>query len=255
MVSQVFQPLVRALEQTLDVMDEAWSVQTHSGRWKSGPYVQACYKAGEFMIEITSNRFLEPALGEAGVEQLKVLGWSLPAAGDFPNWYRVLTLESSFMQFAANLWVDSLEQCYLMDSTWEFQIMPLSGKIAAVWNAHLENLDTGLWRLWDPLRPVNHAVLQSEPSDEPWDVRLSSDGSLTISRWVPPTSKTPGWDETYTVNRSSLVRICKDLGLSGEGWLGQVAAGPLEVQAALIATAKKRAQELGTYFVWHEFED
>ena len=148
----VWTPLVTALSRTIRSARVAWTVNTHSAQWDFGPYVQVCYfpEDNEFLAEITSNRFLDPAMPEFDEHRMRFLGWNPPVDSDYPNWYRILPMSESAYDEAASLWVRSLVECYGLTPQWRFQIAPMDVSLFRQWDDVMVNFyGAGSYRLID----------------------------------------------------------------------------------------------------------
>jgi hypothetical protein len=151
-------PLVNALEFTVRNARDAWTVQTESKDWDFGPYIQAQYVNGEIIAEITSSKFLEPALPIHSEHRMQFMGWQKPFGHDYPNWYKVIPHTVNGHEEIARLWVKTLVEIYGMKPEWRLSVAPMSIDFIRAWR--WEMCDTrivGSYRLVD-----RHGLTQAE---------------------------------------------------------------------------------------------
>jgi hypothetical protein len=155
-------PLVNALEFTVRNARDAWTVQTESKDWDFGPYIQAQYVNGEIIAEITSSKFLEPALPIHSEHRMQFMGWQKPFGHDYPNWYKVIPHTVNGHEEIARLWVKTLVEIYGMKPEWRLSVAPMSIDFIRAWR--WEMCDTrivGSYRLVD-----RHGLTQAEHASE-----------------------------------------------------------------------------------------
>lgn len=151
-------PLVNALEFTVRNARDAWTVQTEAKDWDVGPYIQAQYVNGEIIAEITSSKFLEPALPIHSEHRMQFMGWQKPFGHDYPNWYKVIPHTVNGHEEIAKLWVKTLVEIYGMKPEWRLSVAPMSIDFIRAWR--WEMCDTrivGSYRLID-----RHGLTQAE---------------------------------------------------------------------------------------------
>lgn len=168
-------PLVTALSRTIREAKVAWTVNTHSARWDFGPYVQVCYfpEDNEFLAEITSNRFLDPAMPEFDEHRMRFLGWNPPVDSDYPNWYRIFPMTEAAFNEAANLWVRTLLECYGLMPEWRFQISPMDMNLFRQWHDVLVNFyGVGSYRLVDAKGRTKAELDRIEANQKSFDANM-----------------------------------------------------------------------------------
>ena len=70
-------PLIELLALYLERRVDHFTMQCNGGSYVHGPYVQALQEHDNMvLIEVTSNKFLEPKLSKESQQKLQFLGWN-----------------------------------------------------------------------------------------------------------------------------------------------------------------------------------
>jgi len=108
--------------------DDLFVLQTYHDKYLHGPYVQGIREYGNMLsIEATSNRFLEPPIGEHGREVMLFLGWSPPNDSDSPNYSQLLSRTEWTSFEVAALLAQSLHFAYGLDEDTHFELATKMG--------------------------------------------------------------------------------------------------------------------------------
>ena len=76
------------------------------------------------LIEVTSNKFLEPQLSIEAQHKLRFLGWNLFVPDYLPNYARLINQQEKSPRQIAEIMVKPLHFVYGVDHTFSFEIAP-----------------------------------------------------------------------------------------------------------------------------------
>ncbi len=117
--------LVYGLKWCLDNYDPvAFTMQADNSLFEFGPYVQAQYLEDTIEIEVTSNKYLRPGLSEFMIQRMEFLGWNLPDDEDHPNFWISIPNTEEWREWAAKLWVRTLDLVFQIPRNTHFELAP-----------------------------------------------------------------------------------------------------------------------------------
>jgi hypothetical protein len=118
-------PLIELLALYLERRVDHFTMQCSGGNYVHGPYVQALQEHDNMvLIEVTSNRFLEPKLTKESQQKLQFLGWNQYVPDYMPNYARLINQQEKSPMEIAEMMVKALYFAYGVDITYEFEIGP-----------------------------------------------------------------------------------------------------------------------------------
>lgn len=118
-------PLVELVALYLERKVDHFTLQCNGGNYTHGPYAQALQEHDNMvLIEVTSNKFLEPALSKESQQKLQFLGWNLYVPDYMPNYARLINQQEKSPMEIAEIMVKALHFVYGVDTTYEFEIGP-----------------------------------------------------------------------------------------------------------------------------------
>jgi hypothetical protein len=117
--------LVDLLTMYIERRVDHFTLQTYGGKYINGPYVQALQEHDNMLlIEVASNKFLEPQLSIEAQHKLRFLGWNLYVPDYLPNYARLINQREKSPRQIAEIMVKPLYLVYGVDHTFSFEIAP-----------------------------------------------------------------------------------------------------------------------------------
>ena len=117
--------LVDLLTMYIERKVDHFTLQTYGGNYINGPYVQGLQEHDNMLlIEVTSNKFLEPQLSIEAQHKLRFLGWNLFVPDYLPNYARLINQQEKSPRQIAEIMVKPLHFVYGVDHTFGFEIGP-----------------------------------------------------------------------------------------------------------------------------------
>ena len=117
--------LVDLLTMYIERKVDHFTLQTYGGNYINGPYVQGLQEHDNMLlIEVTSNKFLEPQLSIEAQHKLRFLGWNLYVPDYLPNYARLINQQEKSPRQIAEIMVKPLHFVYGVDHTFRFEIAP-----------------------------------------------------------------------------------------------------------------------------------
>ena len=117
--------LVEILTMYIERKVDHFTLQTYGGNYINGPYVQGLQEHDNMLlIEVTSNKFLEPQLSIEAQHKLRFLGWNLYVPDYLPNYTRLINQQEKSPRQIAEIMVKPLHFVYGVDHTFSFEIAP-----------------------------------------------------------------------------------------------------------------------------------
>lgn len=118
--------LVDLLTMYIERRVDHFTLQTYGGKYINGPYVQALQEHDNMLlIEVASNKFLEPQLSIEAQHKLRFLGWNLYVPDYLPNYARLINQQEKSPSQIAEIMVKPLHFVYGVDHTFSFEIAPM----------------------------------------------------------------------------------------------------------------------------------
>ena len=118
--------LVDLLTMYIERRVDHFTLQTYGGKYINGPYVQALQEHDNMLlIEVASNKFLEPQLSIEAQHKLGFLGWNLYVPDYLPNYARLINQQEKSPSQIAEIMVKPLYFAYGVDHTFSFEIAPM----------------------------------------------------------------------------------------------------------------------------------
>ena len=117
--------LVTVIATYIEHKVDHFTLQTYGGGYTDGPYVQALQEHDNILlIEASSNEFLDPQLGQQGLQTMLFLGWRFYPEKYLPNYAQFIDQSKLSAREIAEIMVKALHFAYGVDETYTFEIGP-----------------------------------------------------------------------------------------------------------------------------------
>ena len=117
--------LVTVIATYIEHKVDHFTLQTYGGGYTDGPYVQALQEHDNILlIEASSNEFLDPQLGQQGLQTMLFLGWRFYPEKYLPNYAQFIDQSKQSPREIAEIMVKALHFAYGVDETYTFEIAP-----------------------------------------------------------------------------------------------------------------------------------